>query len=229
MFAIIKFLLDFYSCNLGLQVLIIAVCFFVSILIVNKLDHISKLIISSFVAVLYYLCLVAINFIITYFIFNSTVYYISNFYLSLQLGLSFFIFALFLIVTQYLKTKNPLKLVHKIYLTIANTKIELTGFLDTGNSLKEPSSGKGVVIVKLESIKPYITQQMYADLMFGVNSSGCFLDIKKIRYSTISGTNFITVFKPAKVELNKNVIDCFIGITMQDILYDALLTPDFIV
>lgn len=224
MFAIIKFLLDFYMLHLAWQVVIIGIYTILSFLVVHKLNHISKLIVSAFIFLIYYLCLAGINWFITVIVFKQQLNYISNYYLIFIIGLNLLIFATFLAVITYLKAENPLKLTQKCELIINNTKIPLIGFLDTGNALKDDKSGESVVVVSIDSLKAYLTDKMYADLIFSTNASGVFNKLHKLKYTTISGTNYITVFKPQSFTVNGNKINCFVGVTIQTMKYDALLS-----
>ena len=226
MFAIIKFLLDFYCVPLVYQTLIIVLYVLITNLIVHKLNHISKLIISAIIFSLYYLCLNGVKWFVANVIKGIDIYYLNNLYLILLVGFNFMIFALFCAIVEYLKLENPIKLTKKCFLFINSCKIELTGFLDTGNSLKEPKSGKGVVIISLSSLKNYITDKMYADLLFATNVSGSFAEVSKIQFNTIQGSGRLTVFKPKGFEVEGINKDCYVGITIKQMQYDVLLNNE---
>ena len=228
MFAIIKFLLDFYRVSIVWQFAILAVYIIVTTIAVHNLNHISKLIASVFVFLIYYLCLVGINWVITTVVLKQNIYYISNFYLFTILGLNFIIFSLFCIITIYLRGQNLPALTRNCEILIANTKIELTGFIDTGNCLKDYKSNKSILIINLDSIRKYITDKMYADLLLATNCSGEFKDIHKLTYKTIAGTNSITVFNPQRFMVENRIIDCYVGITTTTMLYDVLLNAECI-
>ena len=223
LFAIIKFLLDFYNVLYLLQILILIIFTMVSFLISFKLNHITKLIVATVIFGLYLLFVGGANWAITLFVFQSQINYISNLYLFFLIGFNFITFATYCMITEYLKSKKPLVLNKKCILFINNDKVVLTGFLDTGNVLKEEKSGKSVVIVSINSIKKYISNKMFADLLFATNSSGEFKDIKKIQYSTISGNNNITVFKPKGFYVDGKKIDCYIGVVFNKINHDVIL------
>ncbi len=222
MFSIIKFLLDFYSVNLILQLFLMFVYISLTTIILHKLNHFSKLVISALIFFIYYICLVGINWIICC-VTKKEIYYISNFYLFIILGLNFIIFSLFCMIIYYFRAENPLILVKSCLLTIKNIKIPLTGFVDTGNCLKDSKSGKDVVVVGINALSGFITSQMYADLLFASNSSGAFDGIKKIRLQTISGENSIAVFSPQKFMVDGKTIDCLVGITAKKMEYDVLI------
>lgn len=224
MFAVIKFLLDFYSVNMLWQILSLCIYVLAVTLVVHKLNHITKLVVSVFIFGLYYLCLLGINWFITAFILKQNINYISNFYLFIVIGLNFIVFSLFSVVTMYLQAEKSLKLTQKCFLTINNSKIELLGYLDTGNCLKEPKTSKDVVVVGIDSLKKHLTDKMYADLLFATNVAGVFSQISKLQYSTIGGSNSLTIFKPESFVINGKQIDCFVGVTIKKMQYDALLS-----
>jgi len=226
MFAIIKFLLDFYCVSFVYQTLIIIVYVLITNLIVHKLNHVSKLIISAVVFGLYYLCLNGVKWFAMYVIKGISIYYLNNLHLILLVGINFIIFALFCAITEYLKLENPVKLTRKCFLLVNSRKIELTGFLDTGNSLKEPKSGKSVVIISLNSLKNYLTDKMYADLLFATNVSGAFTEVSKIQFNTIQGSGKLTVFKPKCFEVEGVNKDCYVGVTIKQMQYDVLLNNE---
>ena len=226
MFAIIKFLLDFYYVALVYQTIVITLYVLVSNLIVHKLNHVSKLVVSTFLFALYYLCLAGIKHLFTNVCNITGENNLNNFHLILLLGFNFIIFALSCAVIEYLKLKNPVNLTRKCFLLINSRKIGLTGFLDTGNSLKEPKTGKGVVIISLNSLKKHLTDKMYADLVFATNASGAFADISRIKFNTIQGSGQLTVFKPNKFVVEGSNIDCYVGVTIKQMQYDVLLNNE---
>lgn len=225
MFAIIKFLLDLYMVNWGLQLAIMFVYFSLATIAIHKLNHISKLIVAILVFFVYYICLVGINWIICT-AFEKEIYYISNFYLLIILGLNFVIFSLFILIIFYLRTENPLKLTRECYLTINDIKIPLVGFVDTGNCLRDDKLDKDVVVVSINAISDFITPKMYADLVFASNVSGAFSGIKKVQLQTISGENSIPVFTPQKFVVDNKTYNCLVGITFKKIEYDVLLNKN---
>lgn len=222
MFAIIKFLLDLYQIDIIYQLIIIGLYITFTTVVIHKFDHISKLIISSFVVFLYYICLMGINWLISA-VLNKDIYYVSNYYLLVILGLNFIIFSLFCLIIYYFKTENPIKLIRNCVLTISNIKIPLTGYIDTGNCLKDPKTNKCVVIVCINALNNFISTQMYSDLIFSKNNSGSFSNIKKLKIQTVSGENTITTFLPQNFEVDGKKIDCLVGITFNKMEYDVLI------
>lgn len=227
MFSIVKFLLDLYMINLCLQLAIMFVYFSLSTIAVHKLNHISKLIISILIFFVYYICLVGINWIICSAL-KKEIYYISNFYLFIILGLNFVIFSLFMLIISYLRVENPLKLTRDCQMIINNIKIPLLGFVDTGNCLRDDKLGKDVVVVSINALSDFITPQMYADLLFASNSSGAFAGIKKIRLQTVGGENSISAFLPERFVVEGKLLDCLVGITLKKMEYDVLLNKNCI-
>ena len=223
MFAIIKFLMDFYALSTLWQTLIIFIYSLATILVIHKLEHISKLIVSAFIFVIYYLCLTGLHWVITTVVLNQSIIKANNYYLFVMLGFNFIIFGLFCAVTTYLQAEKACQLTRCCKLIINNKQIPITGFIDTGNRLVDSQTNKPVVVVSLDGLKKHVTSKMFADLVCATNVSGVFKDIKKIEYSTISGINHITVFCPQQFLVEQKPINCLIGVTTRAISYDALL------
>ena len=60
---------------------------------------------------------------------------------------------LYIYIRQGLTLKNNFSNYYKVNLYFNNKKIRLNGFLDTGNKLKDPYSGKPIIIVNEKRIK----------------------------------------------------------------------------
>ena len=221
-FSIIKFLMDYFSTVLVAQIFVVFFYCLTANLGLNKFSHVSGLIIGNTIFAIFYICLLGINAGLSL-IAGYDIYYISNLYLVLVCGISLIVYSLIEVFLEYSKLKNNIKLTKLCTLKIGGRSVQFSGFVDTGNSLKDPVSGKSVVIVSISLIKKYLTTQMYADILFATNASGHFDSIHKIKYSTISGTNFITVFKPNYFTAENKQIECYIGVSANEIGCGALL------
>lgn len=60
---------------------------------------------------------------------------------------------LYIYIRQGLNLKNNFSNYYKVNIYLKNKKIRLNGFLDTGNKLKDPYSGKPIIVVNEKSIK----------------------------------------------------------------------------
>lgn len=227
MFSIICFLMDFYAISIIWKALIICVYVIALTLVLHKLSHISKLLIAAGIGIFYYFCLGGINWFITTKLLNLPIY-INNFYLSLMIGINGIIFSVCFLVCEFMQSEKHFKLARKCVLVIGSQKFELLGFLDTGNLLKEPVSGKSVVIIAIDSLKKGLSNKMYADLLFATNSSGFFNNIQKLKCQTINGVNFVTIFQPKMFSVGGEVVDCFVGVSFQKLRHEVLLNSSFV-
>lgn len=220
MFAIIKWIVDFYCLSVWLQFIIIFAYLLPTTVIVHKLDHVKKMISAVFLFTIYIFCLSGLALFISQ-LAKQDLYFSSNMHLFCILGINFIIFGDFCIACEYLKTQNPLKLTCKCFLTIGSKEISLVGYLDSGNVLKV--DGKSVVVVSIFALEKHITDKMYCDLIFATNNSGQFEGIKKINYSTISGKNCMTAFNPVQFKIETKKVDCLVAITTNRLDFDAIL------
>jgi hypothetical protein len=222
-FCVIKFLMDYYSSPIVWQIVVVAFVYLTGLIVVHKPEHSTRLVLCSVVAGSYYLAIVGINAVLGLTLKNISTYN-SNRYLLLGMGLNLVVFSLVMCLTQYFDSKTYLALTRQCEITINGKKIALTGFVDTGNRLVDTQTNLPVIIIRLSALKKALSTQMRADLIFATNASGQFEKIKKIRYATVSGTNFMTVFKPTMFCANGKKIDCMVGIICaENMNYDALL------
>lgn len=221
-FCVIKFLMDYFNANIYAQIAVVFFYVLTANLGVHKFSHVYGLIASSCIFGFYYACLMGLNAGLCLII-GVNMHYISNLYLVLVCGINLIMYSLLNVFKEYYKLKSNLKLTKLCTLKVGNRKMQFSGFVDTGNSLKDPVSGKSVVIISMQILKKALSNQMYADILFATNASGNFLDIHKIKYATISGTNFITVFKPQSFLAEGKIVDCYIGVSSTEIACGALL------
>jgi stage II sporulation protein GA (sporulation sigma-E factor processing peptidase) len=119
----------------------------------------------------------------------------------------------------------------------------LKAFIDTGNELTEPMTGKPVIVVNIESIRCLLCDELYENVLnFYKGEDGYYekllcenydLKLKIIRYNTISSKNEMMVcITPDEVEVRDDVnqsifADAVIGIYPRKISrkedYEALL------
>ncbi len=103
-----------------------------------------------------------------------------------------------IIIYFYIKEKKELKSINQntyiIDIYIKNNKYSLTGYLDTGNTLKDPYKNRPVIIISNNKIN---------------------IDIEKsilVPYETITSTGIIRCIKPDKVIINNiEFNNCLIG------------------
>lgn len=113
---------------------------------------------------------------------------------------------LYIYIRQGLTLKNNFSNYYKVNLYFNNKKIRLNGFLDTGNKLKDPYSGKPIIIVNEKRIKQ--------------PSDKFFL----VPMKTVGGESFIKCFKIDELEIvgigkKKNVL---LGVTKTKIEMEGI-------
>ena len=88
---------------------------------------------------------------------NSKLKDIGMFYFVILTACGFFILKLFLHIILQVKEKNTNLL--EVILWINGKEITTKGLLDTGNHLKEPMTGKPVMVCEYQLIEPYVSEQ----------------------------------------------------------------------
>ena len=215
-FCGLKFVQDYFAVKVIYQTIICGVYFALASILLHKTKHISKLGQVMAASLIYYLCLQGANLAITTLIMGQHTNYISNFYLVCQIGLNLIVYSLVTLLIYIFKTQSNIKLTHSCTLKIADKAIPISGYLDTGNKLVDTLSGLPVVIVNICAIKKFISSQMYADILFATNASSKFLQIHKLKYATVSGTSFMTVFTPKLFLVGGKQVKVAVGITSQN-------------
>lgn len=131
------------------------------------------------------------------------------------------------------------------YVTInmGNKNKTLKAFIDTGNELTDPMTGKPVIVVSIESIKNILGDELYYNILSFYNNKesnyekllieNSNINLKIIRYNTISSKNELMVcLTPDEITIKGNkedilTVDALIGIYPNRISkkedYDALL------
>lgn len=223
--CLIKFLMDYFAAIIYAQFAVIIFATMSAMIIVFKIKHISKLAAYVGIFMMFYGIVFSLQFVIVSVLGQQSINYASNYFLLCQFAFCLIAFSLVLLFSNLFASIKEEQLSRDCQILIANTKINLSGFIDTGNKLIDPKSKKSVIIVNGEAIKPYISSKLYADIMLSTNKTGQIEQIHKIKYSTISETNYITVFKPEEFLVSGKKIDCYVGVAIKSIIqnYDALL------
>ncbi len=135
---------------------------------------------------------------------NGTVYFDMDIkYLS---GTSFLIYGAFLAANYFSEKRAFKNELYKVTVWFENTSVTLTGFVDTGNSLTDPLTGRFVFIGELGAFSPLFT---YEQLLFLKSNV---LDIPKslqgkihlIPASTVGESSLLKAFIPDKTEIMIN-------------------------
>jgi len=118
----------------------------------------------------------------------------------------------------------------------------IRGFIDTGNELSEPFTGKPVIVVSMQCIKSILSDELYTDVLSFYNKEKSYeeilnshsdINLRIIRFNTISSKGEMMVcVTPDDIEIkdnfnNKITADAIIGLYPKKISrkedYDALL------
>lgn len=130
-----------------------------------------------------------------------------------------------------------------VRINLGSKSICLKAFIDTGNELTDPMTGKPVIVVNIESIKNVLDEKLYNNILNYYNNKqsnyekllkeNTDINLKIIRYNTISSKGEMMVcLTPDEIGVEGNgsrVItdDAIIGISQRKISqkedYDALL------
>lgn len=129
-----------------------------------------------------------------------------------------------------------------VTINMGNLNKTLKAFIDTGNELTDPMTGKPVIVVNIESIRNILGDELYKDILSFYNKEKGYesllnennnINLKIIRYNTISCKNEMMVcVTPDEIQIKGNdnhiiTADAVIGISPKKISqkedYDALL------
>ena len=120
------------------------------------------------------------------------------YYQGLSFNYSFLIIITPIILYVFIKSLNVLKEVKNYYyhvkIILDNQEFNLTGFLDTGNRLKDPVTNKAIILLnkKLVISKIKIRSPMY------------------VPYNTIKGHELLECIKPQKIWINNQEVSNYL-------------------
>lgn len=224
-FCVVKFLMDYFHTIIYLQFIVLFFILISSIFVTFRPKHISLLKDNVFVLIASVISVLGVQYIINNLILGTNIYYISNYYLLMLIGVSLVTYFGFNIIKSYLTNKKPIILSKQCKLCISEKYIDIIGYVDTGNNLVDNITKLNVVIVNFSCIKNYLSEKMIADILLSTNSCGEFVDLRKIKYTTVGGTDYMTIFKPKSFSVDGKPINCYIGVSVKSCIvgYDALL------
>ena len=147
-----------------------------------------------------------------------------------------YIFALVMFFGKLSKKKNIQNFLYTVSFFLFGKHIEITGLLDSGNSLYDTKTGKAVMIVSLYSLKKYLSEDDYENLLFDRSIS-----LGASSYATcvtVGGNNVqVPIFDIGEVKIEQTdgstkICKCVLGITKEKFAendeYDCLLHREFI-
>ncbi len=162
--------------------------------------------------------------------FNSGVLYLDINSFSL-IALSAGCYIIIKAISVFLEFRTPRGRIFSVTLTLGEKEASLRGFLDTGNSLKDPFSGESVLIVNEKSIESIGKIDFLSDEMQTISGKA----IRLIPCNTVSSSFLMPVFRADKIKIDgveKSFVkkDVLIGITKETLKngeYDILLCDEF--
>ncbi len=139
---------------------------------------------------------------IWYFVSPSAVYYnsgvvyfdIDTLSLIIITAVCYFLIKAFGFFTSLRAPKNTL---YDVTLRVMGDELQLRGFLDTGNNLKDPFTSSEVIVVTRSAVEKYFPWEKSISEIIGESK----LKIRYLPCSTVSGSKLLPVFKCDKVRI----------------------------
>ena len=134
------------------------------------------------------------------------------------------------LMSRFIKIKSPTGRIYDVKIFIGEKSVTLKGFLDTGNSLKDPFTGKPVIVADIDSIQELFDYRLSFDMAEDFSR----MKIRYIPCSTVSGSELLPCFKADKISVKGvscdfEIKEMIIGITRAKIKngeYDILLCDE---
>ncbi len=151
------------------------------------------------------------------------------------LGLICYIILLTLFFTKLSKKQKLENLLAKVSFSVFGRHIEITGLIDSGNTLVDTKTKKPVIIVPLSVIKKYISESEYKMILeknyFGLDISH---ELEYVSVGGVKGTMPITDIGDVKIKIKGKIetFKCVVGIVKENLTedkdYECLLHRDFL-
>ena len=151
------------------------------------------------------------------------------------MAISAFLYIYFLCcILHFLRERKIVgKLFRRVRLVMFGKEIEINGYVDSGNMLKEPVSGMPVFVMSRSSLKKRVSKEFFDAMKPETLQTMLGEKVKEVKYSTLSGfCSKMYVIKPerVKVQFNENekqFNNCYIGLIDHDFKkFDILLSRD---
>ncbi len=126
--------------------------------------------------------------------FNSGVVYFDIDALTLVL-LTVGAYAVIRIISLFTKNKMPDNLIYTVRIYVSDKEFFCKGFFDSGNSLCDPFSGEGVIIINADVVKEIITEDIFYDFSNAIGD----IKIKLIPVKSLSGTKLLPSFRVDRI------------------------------
>lgn len=157
---------------------------------------------------------------------------------SIIIFISFVYVLIIITLTKYIYRRKDMKsFITPVTLSIAGKIINLTGFVDSGNRLYDPETGRPIIVVSVYALEKHFSADEIASLMF-LEETSVFGKPRSITYSTVDGTTKKMIVFDAKETMLGSGNDCrkldnvVVGVTFKKfndaINYDVLLHPQIV-
>lgn len=146
-----------------------------------------------------------------------------------------YFFAIFWLMQRVSKTKKIRSFLSKVSFYAFGKHIQITGLIDTGNSLYDSNTGKAVAVVEVSALKKYLSKTDYNNLIIGDYSK--FAIISSLSYVSVGGKESVMpIINIGSIMIENegvyNKYDCVLGIVNQKFKdgegYQILLHRDFV-
>jgi len=129
---------------------------------------------------------------------NNVIYYDGVGILAVAAGTAFFVVK----CVKYLKTHRG-KEEYNVKIKYKDKVVKTNGILDTGNLLKDPKSGKTVVVGDEELLKKLFSKECN---IFNISEWVESTDIRLVPYKTLAGEGVMTGFMADEIHIDKEII-----------------------
>ena len=121
------------------------------------------------------------------------------------------------------KLRQPKNVLYDVPLHILGDEFQLRGFLDTGNSLKDPFTSADVIVVSRSAIEKYFPKEKSLNEIIGESP----LNIRYLPCNTVSGNKLLPVFKAEKARIRGISADFFVEGVMVAVSDENIRNGDF--
>ncbi len=155
------------------------------------------------------------------------------FHILVTAALCGYIMLLKLVLVNLPKRKKLKNLIQKVSFFLFGRHIEITGLIDTGNTLIDTKTQKPVIVISLSVLEKFLSEneiQMLASKnYYGLNISG------SLKYKSVAGDGEMPIVDIGKVKIIRGKEEFYynsvLGIVSEDLTtekYDCLLGRDFL-
>ncbi len=141
-------------------------------------------------------------FAVWYFVTPSAVYYntgivyfdIDTLSLILITAVCYFVIKAF---GFFMKLRSPKNMLYDVFVSVGEDEYKLKGFLDTGNSLKDPFTSADVIVVSRTAVEKYFPRDMTISDIIAHSP----LKIRYLPCATVAGNKLLPIFRADKVRI----------------------------